>query len=589
MKLRIKLFYIISIFAGLAYTSIKAATLPVIPTIVFNITSYGAVSSTTVDNTGAIQQTINTCSAAGGGIVVIPAGTFLSGPISMKNNINLQISAGATLTMLPYGSGNGTVPGTYPNSGTTDDYTDFIYGKNITNIEVSGSGTIEGQGSDWWTAYKANNAISRPCMIRFDGCTNIAILGITLQNAPNVHITIGKSSSNATISGITINAPSTSPNTDGIDTWAPNIDINNCTIACGDDNIAMDSGSQNITIKHCAFGVGHGCSIGSYASGITNIKVDSCTFNGTTSGIRMKSNRTRGGVEQNLSYSNITMTGVTNPIYITSYYPSAPSSPSSDPAQAVTSTTPSWTHITLKNIIITGSSNAGILWGLPEQSISDIVLDNVKISATSGMKAYFVTGLIFKNGSSITVTGNAITTYNASITGINLSTGKPSYVISATASPASSGTVSGTGTFTYNQAVSLTATPSAGFAFTKWTEGSKDVSTSMTLTFEADSDRLLVANFSTATGTLDLQDDQTVSVFPNPNHGEFTLQLDNNYSGEATVTIWNESGILVKQLKIMKVTQRFTQDLTVKDLPIGSYFVKIQEGNDNIVKHMIVL
>ena len=398
--------------------------LPVIPSATFDITNYGAVNSSTIDNTSAIQQTINACSAAGGGTVNFPSGTYLSGPISMKSNINLQLSGGAILRILPYGSGNGTVSGTYPNSGTLNDYTDFIYGKNLSNIEISGTGMIDGNGTDWWAAYKASSAIARPCLVRFDGCSKVAIKDITLQNAPNVHITIGKSGLNSTISNVTIISPSTSPNTDGIDVWSPNVNISHCNIACGDDNIAMDSGSQNITVKNCAFGVGHGCSIGSYASGISNIVVDSCTFNQTTSGIRMKTSRDRGGVEQYLSYSNITMTGVGTPIYMTSYYPSVPSSPTADPAVAITGTTPTWQHITLKNIIISGSPNAGILWGLPEQSISDVVFDNVKISATTGMKAYFVKDIVFRNGSSITLTsGNAITTNSTSISGIDQTKG----------------------------------------------------------------------------------------------------------------------------------------------------------------------
>ena len=408
--------------------SANAATLPVIPDTLFTITDFGA-NAAAGDNAAAIQKTIDTCAASGGGCVVIPAGTFLCGPIVMKSTCNLRISAGATLKVLPYGSGNGVDPGSYPNSGTTDTYSHFIYGKNLTNIEISGSGTIEGQGAAWWAAFNANGAIHRPCLVRFDACSNIAIVGITLQNAPNVHITIGSGSFNTTISNIIVNSPSTSPNTDGIDTWSPHIDILHCSIACGDDNIAMDNNSQDITIKNCAFGTGHGCSIGSYANNIDSITVDSCTFIGTTAGIRMKSNRTRGGAEQYLSYSNITMSGVKNPVYITSYYPSTPASPSSDSAQPVTATTPKWQHIILKNITITGSDNAGILWGLPEQSISDVVFDNVKIAASSAMKAYFVTGLVFKNGSSITVTsGNAITTYSASISGINLTSGKPTGV-----------------------------------------------------------------------------------------------------------------------------------------------------------------
>ncbi len=402
----------------------KAVTLPSIPSATFDITSYGA-STSLVDNTSAIQQTINACATAGGGTVIIPAGIFLSGPLTMKSKVNLQISAGAVLKLLPYGSGNGTVAGTFPNSGTTNDYNDFIYGKNLNNIKISGTGTIEGQGSDWWTAYKANTSISRPCMIRFDGCSYVEITGITLQNAPNVHITIGKSGTNATISNITIKAPSTSPNTDGIDTWSPYINILNCNIACGDDNIAMDSGSQYITVKNCTFGTGHGCSVGSYAANVGYIVVDSCSFSQTTSGIRLKTARDRGGVEQYFTYSNITMNGVTSPFYITSYYPKEPTSPGTDAAQAITSTTPTWQHITFKDITVTGSSNAGIFWGLPEQSITDVIFDNVKIAATSSMKAYYVKDLVFRNGSSITVkSSTALLTYSTNASGINQTTGK---------------------------------------------------------------------------------------------------------------------------------------------------------------------
>lgn len=404
---------------------IDAATPPAFPVAVFPITNYGADVSAP-DNAAAVQKAIDSCAAAGGGNVVVPAGTFLCGPLSMKSNCNLQLSKGAVLKLLPYGSGNGIVPGSYPNADTADSYADFIYGKKLTNVGISGQGTIEGQGADWWAAFKANSAMGRPGMVVFVGCTNIAIIGITLQNAPNVHIGIGKGSFNTTIADITINSPATSPNTDGIDTWSPDIAITQCTIACGDDNIAMDDQSRNVAIKNCTFGTGHGCSIGSFTETIDSIAVDSCTFNGTTAGIRMKTNRARGGTEQHLSYADITMTGVENPIYITSYYPSLPASPASDTAQPITATTPSWRHISLKNITIKGSTNAGILWGLPEQYITDVVFDNVQITASTGMKAYFVSGLVFKNGSSITASGgNAVTTYQASMSGVNPTTGKP--------------------------------------------------------------------------------------------------------------------------------------------------------------------
>jgi hypothetical protein len=187
----------------------------------------------------------------------------------------------------------------------------------------------------------------------------------------------------------------------------------------------MDAGTQNITIKHCVFGTGHGCSVGSYTGGVCNVVVDSCTFSNTTSGIRLKSNRDRGGSEQNFSYSNITMNGVTNPILITSYYPKTPKFPTDDTAKQITLTTPSWKHIYLKNIIISNSPNAGIIWGLPELPISDVVFDNVKISAQTGMKINFAKEVVFKNGSSIDVSsGDAIKAYASTISGIHLGNGQ---------------------------------------------------------------------------------------------------------------------------------------------------------------------
>jgi polygalacturonase len=408
-------------------------TLPNIPNRTFKITDYGA-STGSSDNTTDIQAAIDACAKAGGGTVVIPSGTFLCGPLTLKSNMNLQISNGATLKLLAYGI--------YPGSGSTADVADFLYGSKISNVEISGSGTIEGQGSAWWTAFKAtkgtSSEIARPCIIRFDGCTNIEITGITIQNAPNVHITIGKKSSSTTVSNVTINSPSSSPNTDGIDTWSRNIYITKCNISCGDDNIAMNRNedgytSDNITITDCTFGLGHGCSIGSYAANIYNVTVDNCTFTGTENGIRLKSNnnsdgKKRGGVVYNLSYSNITMTKVETPITIVSYYPDSnlPNAPAKATKEEVTEYTPNWHNITFKNIVATGSDNAGVFWGRPELYIGangGVIFDTVSISATSGMTAYYVAGFTFKNSTITVSSGKAITTYNASISGINNTTG----------------------------------------------------------------------------------------------------------------------------------------------------------------------
>lgn len=425
------LLVLISVIAFLtdSLPNTQAIILPTIPSGTYNILNYGA-STNLADNTKAIQSAIDACTASGGGTVVIPNGTFLSGPLNLKSNVNLKISSGSVLKMLPYGSGNGTPSGSYPNNGTADNYYPLISANKVNNIKVSGSGSIDGQGSNWWSAYRACKCIGRPGVIRFDNCNYTQIDSITIINAPNVHITVGKNCTNSTISNVVINSPSDSPNTDGIDTWSPYINVLNCSISCGDDNIAMDSNSKYITIKKCMFGSGHGCSIGSYASNISNILVDSCTFEGTGNGARFKTSRDRGGVEEYITYSNCTMNNVSNPFYLSSYYPKEPARPDTASSAAITANTPTWRHILFKNIVVTGATYAGTIWGLPELSISDVVFDNVTINAPTAMKLYNAKDIVFKNGSSVTipttakVNGKVIDLYNANVTGINLFTGQ---------------------------------------------------------------------------------------------------------------------------------------------------------------------
>ncbi|HXU05749.1 MAG TPA: glycosyl hydrolase family 28 protein, partial [Polyangia bacterium] len=291
------------------------------------------------------------------------------------------------------------------------------------DIAITGSGTIDGQGQDWWDAFAADSTIDRPQEINLGHVTRVQISGIRLQNPPAEHIWV-KSDTDVTITGITISTLAVSgknppKNTDGVDVTASGMFFCNNNIACGDDNIAMSG--TNLYIGYSTFGVGHGCSIGSITkNGVSGVTVDHLTMNGTTSGIRMKSARDRGGMVQNLTYSNITMTNVQNPVYITSYYPDLPSNPTSDTAMAVTATTPYWQNITIRNLTATGSTNAGIIWGLPEAKVSGLTFDNVKISAKTGMEIFHATGVSFTNGSSVTPqSGAAVTIYDAAVTGIS--------------------------------------------------------------------------------------------------------------------------------------------------------------------------
>lgn len=388
----------------------------------FLITDYGGAVGAK-DNATAIQKTIDEAAMSGGGTVVIPAGIFISGPLRLKSNVGLRISEGAVLKVLAYED--------YPGAGTTEKVSSFLDLTGTTNVLIDGKGVIDGQGKAWWDAFRATKptgGIARPALISFDDARIIEVAGITIRDAPNGHISIHRGNRHVTISGVTLNSPADSPNTDGIDVWSPLVNILNCDISCGDDNIAMDNETRYMTIKGCSFGRGHGLSIGSYTSGIDHIYVSNCVFDKTDNGVHIKSSRDRSGIVEDLVYEDLTMTGVGTPINICEYYPdkTIPSSGGADQAQPVTESTPQWRHIFLKNIKATGSTNAGLLWSVPELHMKDVVFNNVQVEAKTGMRINNVDDCVFIGGSKITAgTGNAISAYGSSVKGIDLSTGAP--------------------------------------------------------------------------------------------------------------------------------------------------------------------
>src|SRR5208282_5760119 len=186
-------------FAGAA---LAAPALPVINTnniIVITNAAYGAKFDNSTDNTIAISNAIVAAAAGGitngaaGGTVEIPPGTnaYLCGPIVLLNNVNLQIDAGAVLRMLPLNR--------YP--GGTNTGTTFISGSNLHDIEISGSGAIDGQGAAWWPFPSA----PRPRMISPSSCNRLLIQNVTLSNSPMFHIAIsGSHSGNSTVQGVII-------------------------------------------------------------------------------------------------------------------------------------------------------------------------------------------------------------------------------------------------------------------------------------------------------------------------------------------------------------------------------------------------
>ena len=410
-----------------------AVALPQLPAITsantFNIKDYGA-STSAADNTKAIQKALDAVPSTGG-MVVIPAGTWMFGSqdqmtsktevLSIKAKTILHLCAGATLKLVEYGKA--------PNTKTV-----FIggknKGKNVTDVVIEGEGVtsiIDGQGARWWLARENGETFNPGAMIRFEQGKRFLLRNFKIQNTPGVNITISNSgkASHATIHDVTISEPSSeagkgkaSHNTDGISIWGPYVNIYNCNISNGDDNVVCDTDAQYIHVWNCYFGTGHGASIGSYTENIKHVWFDNITMNGTTAGIRMKTGinndgTLRGGGEEDWKFTNFTMTNVKNPFSIDCFYDK---NYNSDPAvdkenaRAVDGTTPTYTDILLQNVKTTDvcDGNAIFLVGRPESHIKNVTLDNVQISAKKGIDIRFVDNLVFKNNSKITVSSGSI-------------------------------------------------------------------------------------------------------------------------------------------------------------------------------------
>lgn len=412
------------------WTAVELPQLPVITSAnTFNIKDYGA-STSAADNTKAIQSALDAVPTTGG-MVVIPAGTWMFGStdqmtsttevLSIKSKTVLHLCKGATLKLVEYG--------TAPNNKTV-----FIgcknKGKNVTDVVIEGEGEtsiIDGQGARWWLAKEQSETFNPGAMIRFEQGKRFLLRNFKIQNTPGVNITISNSgkASHATIHDVTISEPASeagkgkaSHNTDGVSIWGPYVNIYNCNISNGDDNVVCDDDAQYIHVWNCDFGTGHGASIGSFTNNIKHVWFDNITMNGTTAGIRMKtginSNGTlRGGGEEDWKFTNFTMTKVKNPLSIDCFYDkNYNSDPAVDKAnaRAVDGTTPTYNGIYLQNVKTTDvcDGNAIFFVGRPESHIKNVTLDNVQISAKKGIDIRFVDNLVFKNGSKITVSSGAM-------------------------------------------------------------------------------------------------------------------------------------------------------------------------------------
>jgi polygalacturonase len=378
---------------------------------VFTITNYGAVDDPKISSTDAFRRAIADCQKAGGGIVRVPAGHFLTGPIDMVDNLTLQVDRGAVVLFE-------TNRAEYPDitsrwEGLTENGPHpLLFANGLHDIAITGPGTFDGQGAAWWAAMdmaEHGNARPdrpirrRPMLVQIKDCHGVRIDGPSFINAPfwTVHLLY---SENIDVGNCKMINPPTSPNTDALNTDScRHVVVHDCFADVGDDAFGIKSGrdeegrklnrpTEDVTYLRCHVAHGHSvCAIGSEESGgVRHVRFLDCDGDGTDNGIRIKSTRGRGGMVEDIAASNIRLQNVSNAIVLSLRY-------TKTPVESFSERTPQFRDIHIDHVTATNSGNCCAIEGLEECPIQNVTLTDLDLSGTNGVTCSYARDITFKN------------------------------------------------------------------------------------------------------------------------------------------------------------------------------------------------
>jgi Endopolygalacturonase len=392
-----------------------------------------AVGTATTDDdeasldTLAIQAALDVC-PSGQSVRLAADGTknaFLVGPLQVRSGKTVWIDTGVTV----YASRNPRVFDAKPASGLCGTAASNGACAGVFNMTASthaglvGTGTVDGQGGKpvlgstltWWQLNTvASGGLAAPRLVSANSGSGLVIQGLRFQNSGKFHI-VPTGVLGFTIWGVTIITDPESPNTDGIDpAGSTNGVIAYCNISTGDDNIAIKGAGpvvvDNLIIAHNHFGRGHGMSIGSETNvGVKNVKVCDLSLDGTTNGIRIKSDVSRGGLVTGISYTDVCMRNVSSPLVFNPFYTSG----------ATGTLIPDFQNIALSNLHVLGGGKVTLVGYDPSHLLS-LTMDNVVFDSAPTVTASQATITVGPNPVSIAPSGTGVT-----VTGTTTGTAAP--------------------------------------------------------------------------------------------------------------------------------------------------------------------
>ena len=404
---------------------------PCFPDRIFDVRDFGAVNDGATVNTQAFRHAIEACHDRGGGVVLVPAGTWVTGPIHLRSNVNLRLERDALVRFSARFADYVPVVFTRWEGVECYNYSPLIYARDCENVAVTGEGCLDGQGEVWWPwkrtqqeaaetlydaefngvpveerVYGTEGAALRPQFLQPVRCRNVLIEGVTFLDGPmwTIHPVYCE---NVLVRRVTVRTRG--PNTDGLNPDSCcNVVIEDCSFSTGDDCVAINSGMNedgwrvgkpctNVLVRNCRMSEGHGAvAIGSGMSGgVRNVYVRDCSFTGCDQGIRLKSMRGRGGVVENVHFDNVRMSGLRQEaIVLNMFYGSTTVVPKSG-------TPPVFRDVYIRDVICDGAGAAIQIRGLPEQRISHVVLERVLLNAVKGIRCREVDDLTLEDVSGV--------------------------------------------------------------------------------------------------------------------------------------------------------------------------------------------
>ncbi|XP_028769430.1 polygalacturonase At1g48100-like [Neltuma alba] len=295
-------------------------------TYTFDVVSFGAKANGISDDSTAFLAAWEAACKVGGTVKIPAEHRFLIMPITLQGpcmpHLTLQIDG--TLMAPPAIS-------SWPKSSLFQ----WINFKYVHSFTIQGSGTIDGQGSNWWTSsqispmqkgyYSQQIPGMKPTVVRFYSSNDVTVRDITIINSPLCHLKFDNSKG-IKVNNITISSPENSQNTDGIHLQnSQDAEIQHSNIGSGDDCVSIQTGCSNIHIHHINCGPGHGISIGGLgkdrsAACVSNIMVNDVSMKNTLYGVRIKTWQGGTGMVKNVSFSRVQVEDVKSPIMVDQYY-----------------------------------------------------------------------------------------------------------------------------------------------------------------------------------------------------------------------------------------------------------------------------